>query len=345
MEVMQGELTAGPLISIIVPIYKVETFLPRCIDSILKQTYTNIEVLLVDDGSPDRCGEIADEYAAKDSRVQVIHQENGGIAKARNAGIHRSKGEYLYFVDSDDYIAEDAIETLYRMIVEQDAELAIANYAYTDEEGNLLPADHFPKSNPPIHDGVLSGREVLEELAITGTWHYSVLAWNRLGHRKLYRAVEFTEGRTHEDELIVHRLIAQCERVALSTKVTYYYVQRSGSIMHVTNPQRHLDAVCAYLDRAQWANNLEIPKLAVVSLRQAVGYFCEAIDIIQDASYGEQLKELHREFSHVYGDFMDYYGVHGGNVGFVDMRLFELFEFNPIWCKGLLKFLKPDLFR
>lgn len=127
-----------PIISVIVPIYNVEQYLSKCIDSILAQTFTDIEVLLVDDGSPDNCGRICDDYALRDSRVRVFHKANGGVSSARNYGIEKAIGKYLMFIDSDDWIESDMLETLYGLMIEYKAELSICGLQKEDESGNTL---------------------------------------------------------------------------------------------------------------------------------------------------------------------------------------------------------------
>ena len=123
-----GNSMTQPLISVIVPCYNVEEYLPRCVESVLNQTYRNLEILLVDDGSPDRCGEICDEYAAVDSRVKVIHKENGGLSDARNVALNVMKGEYVTFVDSDDYVAADYVEYLYKLMEEYGVKLSVSRH-------------------------------------------------------------------------------------------------------------------------------------------------------------------------------------------------------------------------
>ena len=123
----------NPLVSIIVPIYKVEPYLRRCLDSIVNQTYTNLEIILVDDGSPDGCPQICDEYAAKDKRIVVIHKENGGLSDARNAGLDICKGEYIFFIDSDDWIKTDTIEFLYKITQDKKSDIVIGDYITTTE--------------------------------------------------------------------------------------------------------------------------------------------------------------------------------------------------------------------
>ncbi|MBQ6543175.1 MAG: glycosyltransferase family 2 protein, partial [Clostridia bacterium] len=148
-----------PLISVIVPVYKVEKYLPRCLDSILSQSFTDFELLLVDDGSPDSCPEICDEYARRDRRISVIHKENGGLSSARNAALERATGKYVSFVDSDDYITADALQTLYSALTETDSDIAVGNMMSIDESGNI--SDFYI---PAAGRTLLEGDEILSTL-------------------------------------------------------------------------------------------------------------------------------------------------------------------------------------
>lgn len=148
------------LISVIVPVYKVERYLCRCVDSIIAQTYTNLQIILVDDGSPDGSGAICDDYAAKDPRITVIHKENGGLSDARNAGLGAARGSYIGFVDSDDYISVDMYEKLYKAIVACNADMSVCNFRYVDENGNNMEE----RNNAlPVKDEVIDGMTALRE--------------------------------------------------------------------------------------------------------------------------------------------------------------------------------------
>ena len=148
-----------PLISVIVPIYKVEEYLYKCVKSILAQTYTNLEIILVDDGSPDNCPAICDEFAAKDSRVTVVHKKNGGVSSARNVGLDTATGEYIGFVDGDDYIEPTMYETLYKYIVDNNTDVSVINCRIVDELGN-----HVPSSSPNHMVGLMSSIDFLGRL-------------------------------------------------------------------------------------------------------------------------------------------------------------------------------------
>ena len=222
-----NEIEMSSLISVIVPIYKVEDYLRKCVDSILNQTYKNLEIVLVDDGSPDHCGEICDEYAQMDSRITVIHKQNGGLSDARNAGIDVAHGEYIMFVDSDDYIANNMLEKLFFAIQTQDADMSLCNFLKVDDNGNTL---NKKKSTVSIKNVVLTGLEAVQRLILNDGYHYTI-AWCKLYKAELFQEVRFPKGKYNEDEFVSHVLYAKCSRVACVEEALYYYVQRKDSIM------------------------------------------------------------------------------------------------------------------
>lgn len=223
-------------ISIIVPVYKVEKYLRKCVDSILAQTFTDFEVILVDDGSPDNSGKICDEYAEKDSRVRVLHKANGGLSSARNAGIEIAKGKYLGFVDSDDYIAEDMYELLYNNILKENADMSICGI-YDVYEGKE------PIVKPTI-EKVVSADEAL--LLILQGNIISVHAVNKLYKRELFSKVRYPEGKYHEDSFIIVDLLEQCQKVAIDSKQKYYYYHRLGSINTETFSEKQFEFIEAW---------------------------------------------------------------------------------------------------
>lgn len=171
-----------PLISVIVPVYKVETYLPACVDSILSQTFSDFELILVDDGSPDACGAMCDGYAREDSRIRVIHQKNGGLSAARNAGLDIAKGEYVTFVDSDDVIMRDYLRELYLAIIKNDAEVACCKFQnFEDDKPDIESA----KSISKVHVKVMTGHEAVLSI-YNATGEVSVNAYGKLFMMKLF---------------------------------------------------------------------------------------------------------------------------------------------------------------
>lgn len=221
-----------PLISVIVPIYNVEAYLGRCVDSLLCQTYRNLEIILVDDGSPDGCPAICDAYAAKEKRVRVIHQKNAGLSGARNAGIEAAAGEYLAFVDSDDYVAADFLHTLYELLAATGCAISQCGFAYV--QGEPL------KSQKSRDYRVYRGESLMEQLY--GPEEEAtrfVVAWNKLYRRELFEKIRYPLGRIHEDEATTYRLFHEGKKLAYTDRALYgYYTDHAGSITSVFSRKR-----------------------------------------------------------------------------------------------------------
>ncbi len=221
-----------PLISVIVPVYQVEAYLSRCIDSILSQTYQNLEVLLVDDGSLDGCPAICDAYAEKDKRVRVIHQENTGLSGARNAGIEAAEGAYLAFVDSDDYISKDFVRVLYELLEETGCAISQCRFSYV--QGEAL------KSSRERGYHLYRGESLLEQLY--GPEEEAtcfVVAWNKLYKRELFAYIRYPKGRIHEDEATTYRLFHEAKKLVFTERALYgYYTENAGSITAVFSRKR-----------------------------------------------------------------------------------------------------------
>ena len=242
-------LDREPKISVIVPVYRVEPYLEKCVRSILNQTCSNLEILLVDDGSPDRCGQLCDALAETDSRIQVIHKENGGLSSARNAGLDVCTGDYISFVDSDDSLEPDFYEALLSAIQETGADLALCDYQLVYEDGRP------PVTESPFRAGVFSRDEALTLLAGPCCVRY-VVAYNKLCPRRLFEGLRFPEGKLHEDEFLAHQLLGRCTTVAAIPRQLYCYLQRSGSIMNQGFNPRHIDKAQALLERYRYFQSL-----------------------------------------------------------------------------------------
>ena len=237
-----------PLISIIVPVYKVEKYLKKCIESILYQTYKNYELILVDDGSPDCCPVICDNYSEKDDRVTVIHKQNGGLSDARNAGMAIAKGNFICFVDGDDYVSEDFCELLLNAVLKSNADMAICNYLVVDENGNSIQEKN---AHLPIKDECISSQEFIKEYCGKYGWYY-VIACNKIYKRELFENVKYPVGKQHEDAFVIHHLVSRCKRIACVKKALYFYVQRQGSIMSQKSV-RNMDLGEALIDQYKFA--------------------------------------------------------------------------------------------
>lgn len=220
------------LVSVIVPVYNVEEYLARCVDSILSQTYRNLEVILVDDGAKDSSGTICDSYAQRDSRVKVVHKENGGLSSARNAGIDIARGEYLEFVDSDDWLEPDAVESMLHQAVVHQVELVLGGRwdvsARTGEKKLGLC---------PSHQEIISGTEMVRRIFRWENCDSS--ACDKLFHKRLFREIRFPHGKVVEDVPVMYKIVLDAGRVALLDKPVYNYFHRSGSISYTTLSEKN----------------------------------------------------------------------------------------------------------
>lgn len=218
------------LISIIVPVYMVEEFLPKCIDSIINQTYKNIEIILVDDGSEDNCPILCDEYAAKDERIIVIHQENVGLSGARNKGLEIAKGEYVCFVDSDDYIDEEFIESLYDAIKKTNSDISMCFYYDVYKE---VEKKYFPPSKRII---VFNNIKIMKKM----TKVQYIVTWNKMYKTSLFNDVRFPLGKIHEDVFTTYKLMFNSKRICVLKKQLYGYRFNEKGIAHADYNLRHL---------------------------------------------------------------------------------------------------------
>lgn len=228
-----------PLISVIVPVYNVAPYLPTCLDSILNQTYNNLEIILVASTSKDNSVEICDEYAGKDERISVIHCPPNGLSDGRNKGIDAAHGEYLSFIDSDDFIAPEFIQTLYDIIVEYGCDIAQGGYLRIPETQNTIPESL--KSNSEYSVSTHTNKEMLMKMNSYGT--YIVMTWNKLYHRSLFSEIRFPVGKLHEDVATSYKLFYSAKKIGSFLKPMYFYRQVSTSIMGQPYSLKRLDVL------------------------------------------------------------------------------------------------------
>ena len=236
-----------PLVSVIVPVYNVEELLPRCVESILSQSYSHLEVILVDDGSPDGCGALCDAFAAKDSRVTVIHKENGGLSSARNAGLDAAKGEYIAFVDSDDWIEPDMYGHMLSLMETYDAKLVCAGRYDVSEKTGEKKIGLCPKK-----EEVLSAEEMVGRIFLWDGCDSS--ACDKLYHRSVLEDFRYPEGKVCEDVPVTYKIVLAAGRVVLCDRPFYNYYHRSGSIStqkRITDKtfhfSRHTEVIYPYI--------------------------------------------------------------------------------------------------
>ncbi len=239
-----------PEISVIVPVYKVEKYIKKCVDSILAQSFSDFELWLVDDGSPDNCGKMCDEYSLLDTRIKVIHKKNGGLSDARNAALDVMTGKYVLFVDSDDWIAHDTLEIMYNALKRTGAKVATGNIVAVYEDGTEKEL-----YSPVKEETVLHGEELLTTLLRPN-------ACNRLYAADIFKDLRYPVGRLYEDVFVYHKILDQIDSMVLTGKNSYYYLIRSGSIMHTEYSIKFTDIVDAIYDRANWLDKIGQKKLA-----------------------------------------------------------------------------------
>ena len=218
------------LISIVVPIYNVEKYLDDCIKSIIGQTYKNIEIILVDDGSTDRSGEVCENYAKYDKRIKVIHKENGGLSDARNEGLKIANGQYITFIDSDDYVNEEFVEILYKSIKKYNADISICNYDLIEEKST------YRKENKKNIKDItqLDNKECLKR-TYSNEKGMEFLAWAKLYNKDLFvkNCIIYPKGKIHEDTYTTYKLIYYSKNIVYNDVSLYYYRKRNGSIRFV----------------------------------------------------------------------------------------------------------------
>lgn len=292
----QKNVDQNDKISVIVPVYKVEALLGRCVDSILAQTYADWELILVDDGSPDNCGALCDAAAEKDARIRVIHQANGGLSAARNAGITQASGDWLAFLDSDDWWSETFLEEMLAAAKQSEAGLAVCGWVFEYEDGRP-PAERLPEP------GAVSSREALMILSGPDGVLF-VTAWNRLIRRSLWGDLRFPPGKLHEDEFTAHLLLDRAEKTAVLARPLVHYWQRGGSITALSGDLRHWDGTEAIAERYRYFRDRGYTELLAPTFRKFLyHYFLCLRSLDTDSREGrERLAAVRRSAEPLLGD-------------------------------------------
>lgn len=286
-----------PLISVIVPVYNVEKYIAACVDSILAQTYTNLEILLVDDGSTDSSGALCDEYARRDVRVRVIHQENEGLSDARNTGMQSAQGTYFAFVDSDDFIAGDYIAYLYGMIEKHHAQIAVCGYqkVYPGDE-NSCYGTRTDKHNSVNSEKVYRTEEGLRQLLYQRGMITS--AWGRLFDASLFMhtdAIQFPVGKLHEDVAVMYKLFGAADTIVCGDEAKYYYLQRADSIVNQQFDRRRMDYIAFTGECIQFMEDF-YPSLRKAAVSRHFSACFELLSCIENNnSYRIEYKQLVNE--------------------------------------------------
>ena len=237
-------------LSVIMPVYKAEEYIYKAVDSILNQTYANLEVILVDDGSPDNCGKICDEYAEKDSRVKVIHKKNGGQADARNFGIEAASGEFIGFVDSDDYIEPYMYQEMIDYMQQNSLDIVCGDTKQI--KGKKIKFKPRHKENL-----IWNNNEAICE-NLSGSLDNAVT--NKIYKRKVIGDIRFPKGRVYEDVATIYKFIYNADRVGYLAKGYYYYIKRKGSTISTSfNSKSRYDCFVGYIERLDFAEKHKLP--------------------------------------------------------------------------------------
>ena len=282
-------------ISVIVPVYKVEEYLSKCVDSILCQSFQEFNLILVDDGSPDGCPAICDNYAKQDKRITVIHKQNGGLSDARNAGIdwamEYSCSTWLAFVDSDDYLHVDYLKTLYDAAVTESADLAICDFCRVNDEENIID------ENSGFFNLSTSDKDVLFS-CLDKNWRI-VPAWNKLYAKSLFEHFRFAFKKIHEDEFAIYLVLWNCKKAVLLNRQLYYYRCRQNSIMAKESPSSRMDGLEAALNQYEFCLDHNLPpRHSVVG----VDFLNSVMELRHDLTKQEleRYRDLKRRYAKLY---------------------------------------------
>lgn len=226
-------------ISIIAPVYQVEKYIGQCIESVINQTFKNFELILIDDGSKDKSGNICDEYAKRDKRIHVVHTENKGAASARNRGLDLATGKYIAFVDGDDYLAENMLDKLYKVITQENCDVVVCDFLN-------LHANPDKDFSLQLSDSKVSGREILSHLKNQKNYGVWTIVWNKLYKKEILKDLRFPEGKYFEDEIFSDQLYLRCNEVQVISDVLYYHRVLETSTMNTQKIRNYLDLIDAF---------------------------------------------------------------------------------------------------
>lgn len=277
------------LISVIVPIYKTEKYLEQCVTSIRNQTYSNIEIILVDDGSPDQCPEICDRIAKEDSRIVVIHKENGGLSDARNRGIDVASGNWIFFVDSDDKIHKDTLNLMYESVLANNSDMAVCQYERVTS---------FPKTDKEIVGENVIGISNMDMLRMLCYCENEdcVIACNKLTKKSIWNDLRFPVGRIHEDEYVAAEVIYRAKKISYVKEQLYYYLQREGSITENVSLKGYQDTIAAFQERTLFFEDIGMLDFAKCTQNMLIGYFLSRFCYIKSKIDKEAYKKIKADF-------------------------------------------------
>lgn len=267
-------------VSVIVPVYKVEEYLDECIQSIIKQKYRKFELILVDDGSPDNCGVICDRYAGEHPFIKVIHKQNGGLSSARNAGIDAAQGEYIAFVDSDDFISEDYLSTMVYLANKYGADLVCCRY---------IQAEKFTKWSMQGEIVVRRGEEVIDNRFVDDA--VMTVAWNKLYDIRLFKEtnLRYPEGKIHEDNFLTPQILYHSKCMVITNDTMYFYRIRDNSIITGGFSIKSLDKIEAIEQNLQFYEDIKKEKLYYLELDGYIRNLLKMYRLLKEQDGGEYI--------------------------------------------------------
>ena len=263
------------VISVIVPVYKVEDYIRRCINSILAQSFTDFDLILIDDGSPDKCPEICDSYAKRDTRIHVIHQSNSGLSAARNTGIDwslaNSDSQWLTFIDSDDFVHENMLEMLYQAVIENKTDVSVCRYREVNDSNER----HI--SLEKYSSFVCSPEDFFVNDNVNAT-----VAWGKLYKKKLFESVRYPIGKLHEDEFVTYRVLFQLCKISFVNNQLYYYYQNNGGIMRSSWSPSKLVGLEAKKEQILYFSQHKFYKARIRSIKALLWMTKDHLDIVTE---------------------------------------------------------------
>lgn len=310
-------------ISVIVPVYNVEKYIKQCLESILNQTYKNLEIILIDDGSKDSSGTICDSFAKEDCRIKVIHQNNQGLSGARNTGLKNITGEYITFIDSDDFIKNKMFEEMISILKEKNADIIECGTIYCDEKGSYI------KENTKNKIEIYEKNNQMKELILNG--NITTMSWGKLYKKDLFENFEFPAGKYHEDVFTAYKLLHISEKTIVLNQGFYYYRQVSGSIMNSSFNIKHLDSIKAILERNKFIEKY-YPQYKKYDYANVVYSSCKVYERMILSNFSE--KRLLKDIQKLIRKYLIYFLIYSksqkstklfASICFINMRLCKNF--------------------
>lgn len=315
------------LISVIVPVYNVEKYLPQCIDSILNQTEKNLEIILVDDGSLDNSGKICDEFSKKDDRIVVIHKKNNGLSSARNAGLEIAKGNYIGFVDSDDWLDKSMYEILLKLLKENNSDISCCDFFKTANSDGSIP--HIDNEIINSYNNIESLNNFYNDL-----YTQTVVAWNKLYKRELFKDISYPVGKIHEDEGTTYKLYYKANKITYTNRPLYYYRITPNSITTSKFNKKRLDIIDVYDEKVKFIKNINNEEIYSKTLKwylfKLINCYFECSNNIENNT--EYLTLINHKVSETYKSY-----IQSNKKQLHWIILFSIFKMNPKLYKKLLR--------